>query len=280
MNALEIRGLRARCGDFTLGSLDLTLPCGCVMGLVGENGAGKSTTFRLILDMLRRDAGEIRLFGRDNLEAFPAVKAEIGWVPDEPGLPGCMTAERLGRVFSGIFRNWDADAYAGYLRQLELPRRKKFREFSRGMRMKLGIAAALSHRPRLLLLDEPTGGLDPVARDAVVDLLSDFTRSEEHAILISSHIVSDLEKLCDYMAFLHRGKLLLCEEKDRLRERWGVLRCTPEELARIAPDAVRGKRVTAYGVEALVERAAVPRDTVLGTADLEELFVLMAKEAG
>ena len=276
MNALEIRGLTKRRGDFALQGLDLTLPAGCIMGLIGENGAGKSTTIRLILNGLRRDGGTIAVYGKDNRALTALEREDIGVVLDEVGLPEYMNAQQIGRMMAGIFTHWQPEVYRDYLRRLALPEDKPFKDFSRGMRMRLGLAAALSHQPKLLLLDEATSGLDPVVRDDILTILSDFTRDEEHAVLISSHIVSDLEKICDYIAFLHRGRLLLCEEKDRLTEEYGILRGTTEG---IEPAAVCGQRATPYGTEYLLRRSAVPAGVPLGQVDIEDLFVFMAKEA-
>lgn len=275
MNALEIRGLTKRRGDFALQGLDLTLPAGCIMGLIGENGAGKSTTIRLILNGLRRDGGTIAVYGKDNRAMTALDREDIGVVLDEVGLPEYMNAQQIGRMMAGIFTHWQPEAYRDYLRRLALPEDKPFKDFSRGMRMRLGLAAALSHQPKLLLLDEGTSGLDPVVRDDILTILSDFTRNEEHAVLISSHIVSDLEKICDYIAFLHRGRLLLCEEKDRLTEEYGILRGTTEG---IEPAAVCGQRATPYGTEYLLRRDAVPAGMALGQVNIEDLFVFMAKE--
>ena len=273
MNALELRGLSKRYKDFSLDRLDLTLPGGCVMGLVGENGAGKSTTIKLILGMLRADGGSVTVLGRPGA----ADREEVGVVLDEVGISECLTARQVGKIMAGVYRGWDQAAFDTYLKNLAIPADRRFKEFSRGTKMKLGIAAALSHHAKLLLLDEPTSGLDPVVRDEVTDLFSEFTRDEEHAILISSHIVSDLEKLCDYIAFLHQGRLLLCEEKDRLREEYGVVRCSSAELQNIDPAAVIGKRESAYGVEAVVQRAALQRGVECGSVDIEQLFVFMVK---
>lgn len=275
MNALEIRGLTKRRGDFALQGLELTLPAGCIMGLIGENGAGKSTTIRLVLNGLQRNGGTIAVYGKDN-RAMTALDGEdIGVVLDEVGLPEYLTAAQIGCMMAGIFTRWQPEVYRDYLRRLALPEDKPFKDFSRGMRMRLGLAAALSHQPKLLLLDEATSGLDPVVRDDILTILSDFTRDEEHAVLISSHIVSDLEKICDYIAFLHRGRLLLCEEKDRLTEEYGILRGTTEG---IEPAAVCGQRATPYGTEYLLRRSAVPAGVPLGQVNIEDLFVFMAKE--
>ena len=275
MNALEIRGLTKRRGDFALQGLDLTLPAGCIMGLIGENGAGKSTTIRLILNALSRDGGTVAVYGKDNRALTALEREDISVVLDEVGLPEYLTAAQIGCMMAGIFTRWQPEVYRDYLRRLALPEDKPFKDFSRGMRMRLGLAAALSHQPKLLLLDEATSGLDPVVRDDILTILSDFTRNEEHAVLISSHIVSDLEKVCDYIAFLHRGRLLLCEEKDRLTEEYGILRGTTEG---IEPAAVCGQRATPYGTEYLVRRSSVPAGVPLGQVNIEDLFVFMAKE--
>ncbi len=274
MNAIEICGLTKSYGGFRLDGLDLTLPMGCIMGLVGENGAGKSTTVRLMLGMAKPDAGTVRLMGRGGREL---TRDEIGVVLDEVGITGCLTAEELGRVLRGIYKTWDDAAYAGYIDRLAIPRGKQFKDMSRGNKMKLGIAAALSHGAKLLILDEATSGLDPVVRDEVIDILCDFTRDEEHSVLMNSHIVSDLEKACDYIAFLHEGRLLLCEEKDRLCEEYGIMHCTAEELSALAPVSVIGRRTSPYGVEAIVRRAAVPEGTALSRVSIEELFIFMVK---
>ena len=274
MNALELHGLEKHYPDFALGPIDLELPGGTVCGLIGENGAGKSTTIKLILDMIDGDAGTVKLFGQE--EITPLAKADIGVVLGGEGIPTCLTAPQVGKVMAGIYPNWDAAAYADWCRRFDLPENKKYGDYSTGMKMKLCIAVALAHHPKLLLLDEATNGLDPVVRDEVTDLLLDFTRDENHSILISSHIVSDLEKLCDTIAFLHKGRLLLCEEKDALREEYALWHGTAAQLAAL-DTRVYGKRVTPYGVEALVRRDAMPAGAELTPVSIEELFVLMVK---
>ena len=279
MNALEIKNLTKHYGDFTLDNLNLTLPSGCIMGLIGENGAGKSTTIKLILDMIRRDEGTITLLGRDNREDITLTKQDIGVVLDEVGIPACLSAVQVGKVMARTFTRWDKELYADYLKKLNLPEKRPFKEYSKGMKMKLGIAVALSHHPKLLILDEATSGLDPVVRDEVVEMFSEFTRDEDHAVLISSHIVSDLEKICDYIAFLHKGKLMLCEEKDRLLEEYGLIHCSREQLSELEKAAVKGVKTSPYGVEALVRRDGVPADLPVSPVSIEELFIFMVKEA-
>ncbi len=277
MNAIEIKNLTKSYGDFRLDNLSLTLPSGCIMGLVGENGAGKSTTMKLLLGMIRKDDGSITLLGRENEEELPLTKQEIGVVMDEVGLPECLHVAQVGKIMKYTYQNWDEEMFSSLVRRLSLPEKKPFGDYSRGMKMKLGLAIALSHNSKLLLLDEATSGLDPVVRDEVVGLLHDFTRDEDHSILISSHIVSDLEKLCDYIAFLHHGKLLLCEEKDQLLGEYGLIRCTQEQLSALDPTAVRYRKDSPYGVEALVLRSKVPGSVPVSPVTLEELFVFMVK---
>ena len=278
-NAIEIKGLTKHYKDFSLENLDLTLPAGCVLGLVGENGAGKSTTIRLIMDALERDGGTVSVLGLDNQsKAVQDLQEDIGVVLDETFVPEILSAKQLGKIMAGTFRNWDQAAYDGWLNRLGLPQDKKLKDYSRGMTMKLGIAAALSHGARLLLLDEATGGLDPMVREELLEVFADFAAQDGHAVLLSSHIVSDLERICDYIAFLHKGKLMMCEEKDVLLDRYGILKCTREQLRNIPEEAVHGKRVGAYGVEALVEREYMPRDVVVDRAALEDIILYLSKE--
>ena len=280
MNAIEIKGLTKRYKDFALEGLDLTLPMGCVLGLVGANGAGKSTTIRLIMDAMERDGGTVEVLGVDNKsQEFQKVKEEVGVVLDETCVPEFITARQLGKIMADTYRNWEQDTYERWLDKFQLPGNKEFKEYSRGMTMKLGIAAALSHRARLLLLDEATSGLDPMVREELLEVFADFAAQDGHAVLISSHIVSDLEKICDYVAFLEKGRLVLCEEKDVLLDRYGILKCGREDLNRVDPAALHGVRLGQYGAEALVERDRAPRDMVVDRATLEDIILHLAKEA-
>ena len=277
-NAIEIRGLCKHYKDFSLDNLNLDLPYGCVLGLVGENGAGKSTTIRLIMDALERDGGSVSVLGMDNKSReFLDLKEDVGVVLDETFVPEVINARQLGKILAGTYKNWDQAAYDGWIKRFELPADKKFKDYSRGMTMKLGIAAALSHRARLLLLDEATGGLDPMVREELLEVFADFAAEDGHAVLLSSHIVSDLERICDYIAFLHKGRLVLCEEKDVLLDRFGILKCSREQLANIPEEAVHGKRVGTYGAAALVEREFMPRDAVVDRASLEDIILFLVK---
>ncbi len=278
MNAIEIKDLTKSYKDYTLDHLNLTLPEGCIMGLVGQNGAGKSTTIKLILDMIKRDSGSITLLGKDNQDNLTLTKEDMGVVLDDVGLSECLTPLQVGNIMKLSFRNWDNSLYNKYLEDFRLPKKKQFKEFSKGMKMKLGIAVALSHNPKLLILDEATSGLDPVVRDEILDIFADFTRDEHHSILLSSHIVSDLEKICDYIAFLHKGKLLLMEEKDVLKEQYCIVRCTPEEFTKIPSSAIAGKKESIYGIEAIILRDVVPAAMEKYPVDIEQLFIFMTKE--
>ena len=275
MNAIEIRNIAKKYKGFSLGPVSLTLPSGCILGLIGENGAGKTTTIKALLGMNRPDSGEISLLGQP-LSAD--LRNEIGVVLDEVGLPENLHIRQIEKIMKYSFRNWQSDVFAEYIKKFNLPENKRFKTFSKGMKMKLGLAIALSHDAKLLVLDEPTAGLDPLVREELLDLLNDFTRDEGHAVLISSHIVSDLEKVCDYIAFLHKGQLMLCEEKDRLLEQYGFLQTTEENLNALEPDAIKGRRVTQYGADAIVDRTRVPQTFDIRPVTIEELFVYMAKE--
>ena len=206
-NAIELHGLTKEYPGFRLGSLDLTLPSGSIMGLVGENGAGKSTTIKLIMNAVHRDSGVVSVLGVDNQSAaFHAIKEDIGIVLDEAYFSEVLNANDVGRIMANTYRQWEQETYEGYLQRFGLPRSKAFKDFSRGMKMKLAIAVALSHQAKLLILDEATSGLDPMVRDEILDIFNEYTRQEDRSILLSSHIVSDLEKICDYIAFLHKGE--------------------------------------------------------------------------
>lgn len=278
MNAIEIRDLYKNYGDFQLDHVNLTLPEGCVMGLIGENGAGKSTTIHLILEAIRPDSGEILLYGEPIGSAFPALKEEIGVVLDESCFPEMLNLRDIDSIMRTVFKNWSTETFFGYTTRFGLPEKKKFKDYSRGMKMKLGIAVAMSHKAKLLILDEATSGLDPVVRDELLDLLFEFVQDEHHTILISSHITSDLEKICDYVTFMHEGRIVLSEEKDVLCERLGILKCSREQLRELDQSAVLGARESHFGAEALVERDRVPAGLMIDHASLEDIIVFLSKK--
>lgn len=276
MNAIEIKNLTKSYKGFTLNNLSLTLPSGCIMGLIGENGAGKSTTIKMLLDIVRPDSGDIKIFGA---ERSAMQKNDIGVVLDEVGIPESFTIKDINSIMKHSFNNWNEKTFFDYMDRFRLPEKKAFKTFSKGMKMKMGIAIALSHDAKLLILDEPTSGLDPVVRDEIVEILNDFTRDESHSILISSHIVSDLEKICDYIAFLHNGKLMLCEEKDRLLEQFCFINTTEDMLKELDKSAIIGKKSNKFGVEAIVDREKIPHTFDTQPVTIEELFIFMVKEA-
>ncbi|MDO5138234.1 MAG: ABC transporter ATP-binding protein [Oscillospiraceae bacterium] len=277
-NAIEVRGLCKSYPGFKLDNLNITLPSGYILGFVGENGAGKSTTIRLLLDLIRRDSGKISVLGNDPSQSDASWKNDVGVVLDSMGLPSLMKADMIGKVMADAFTRWDNEKFNYYLDRFDVPRDKRFMDMSNGTKMKLGIAIALSHDPKLLILDEATNGLDPLVRDDVNEVLMEFTREDNHSIFISSHIVSDLEKICDYIAFLHKGKLMLCEEKDKLSSEYGILSCSEDDLKTIDSDAILHVSKNAYGCRAVVRRDSIPDGMTTDQITIEELFILMAKE--
>lgn len=279
-DALELRHVSRRLGDFELRDVNLTLPKGCILGLVGENGAGKSTTIRLLTGELRPDGGTVSVLDAEpGSPDFRSVKERLGVVLDDAWFPEILNARQVGTMMAMTYGSWDAALYESYLTRFSLPPEKNFKDYSRGMRMKLAIAVALAHRPEVLLLDEATAGLDPIVRDEVLEIFREFNEAEDHAILISSHILSDLEKLCDYIAFLHQGKLLFCEEKDRLLESYGLFVGTRQQLEELAEDAVLSREDSGFGgVRAILRRDAVPACLPLEKPTVEDIILAMVRK--
>ncbi len=284
MNAIEVKELckvyRASKGgrEFVLRNVSFELPEGCVMGLIGENGAGKSTLIKLMLDIIARDGGSVTLLGKTTEAEKLLAKDEIGVVMDTPAFSDSMTAAQLNSIMKHVYTGWNEEVYFSLLEQFGIEKKKQFKRLSTGMKMKLSLAVALSHNAKLLILDEPTNGLDPVIRKEIVELLNEFSRDGGNSVLISSHIVSDLERICDYVAFMRGGQLMLCEEKDRLLEQYCTVCCTEEELEALPEEAIKSKKVTPYSVEAIVERCAVPEGMQVNSIGIEELFVMYINE--
>ena len=268
-------------GDFAIRDLSLAVPSGTICGLVGENGAGKSTTIRLLMGALQPDSGTASVLGTNvSSPEFREVKEDVGVVLDEAYFPESLNAAQVGKIMAATYCQWDQKLYDSYLKRFDLPEKKQFKDFSRGMRMKLAIAGALSHQPKLLVLDEATAGLDPIVRDEVLDIFNEFTREEDHSILISSHILSDLEKLCDYIAFIHKGDLLFCEEKDRLLEQYGIFEDSKENLDCLQPEAIVAREENRYGgVRALVKRDLAPAGFQLEKPSVEDIVLFLVKGA-
>ena len=279
MNAIELSHVTKHFPGFTLQDLSLTVPSGTICGLVGENGAGKSTTIRLLMGALRPDSGTCTVLGADSAAPeFLSLKEDIGVVLDEAYFPESLNALQVGGVMAKTYRRWDGKQYQNYLTRFGLPEKKPFKDFSRGMKMKLAIAVALSHSPRLLVLDEATAGLDPIVRDEVLEIFNEFTREEDHSI--SSHILSDLEKLCDYIAFLHQGRLLFCDEKDRLLEEYGIFVGTADQVNSLQDGAVVARENSSFGgVRCLVKRALVPAGWALERPTVEDIVLFLVKGA-
>lgn len=277
MNALEIRNLSKSYKDFKLDNINLTLPMGSIMGLIGENGAGKSTTIKLIMDLITRDSGEIYVLGKDNREAYNMTKEDVGVVLDEACFTDCVNVKNINSMMKSMYKNWEENTFFGYVEKLKLPKDKKFKDFSRGMKMKLALAVALSHKARLLILDEATSGLDPIVRDEILDIFYDFIQNEECSILISSHIISDLEKICDYITFLHKGRIVVSEEKDVLKEKYALVKCSRDDIARLPKEAIKGLRKHEYGAEALVEAYMIPKGFKCEQPSVEDIILLLVK---
>lgn len=285
MEAIKVSNLSKRYKKSSRPSLDnvsLDLPQGCVLGLVGENGAGKTTLIKAITGSVKFDSGSIEVLGHD-IDAASQNKTDdrfrqdIGTVLAEDSFPEIMTAGMIGNVMRSIYINWDSACYNRYLEKFGLDSKKKYKEYSRGMKMKLSIAVAMSHNAKLLLLDEATSGLDPVVRDQLLDEFNEFTRDENHSILISSHITSDLEKICDYIAFIHEGRIVMCDTKDAILDKYGILHCTDDVLAELEDGAVAGSKSSDYGAEALVVRSKVPDTFDISPVNLDDIIVYIAR---
>lgn len=277
-NAVEIRNLTKKYADFTLDNVNITLPSGTIMGFIGENGAGKSTTIKLMLGLTARDGGDIRVLGDDLSKGEKKLKEHIGVVLDECFFPENLTLRDINSILKLSYSTFNDETFKKYAERLSLPPKKCIKEYSRGMKMKLSIVAALSHDSKLLILDEATSGLDPIVRDEILDMLLEFIQDETHSVFISSHIISDLEKICDYITFIHKGKIVLSEPKDELLDKYGMLKCSEKEFAEIDSSAVIGCRKSSFGVEALVLRDRVEAGLIVDPATIEDIMLYYIKE--
>lgn len=275
--ALSLSGVSKHYSGFSLEDVTLQVPRGTIMGLIGENGAGKTTALKLLLGIIRPDAGEIELLRECDADAMQAAKAHVGVVLDEGFFPDSFTAWEMALVCRKIYPNWRQDVFEDWLRRLQLPNRKKYKELSKGMRMKLAISVALSHEAELLILDEATSGLDPVVRAEMLDVFLDFMQDERHAILFSTHITTDLERVADEITFLHKGRVLLAGNKDAILEQYGVLKCGQMEFNALDPADCSGVRRGAYGMEVLLrDRSAYQKahpDAIIDPATLDDIML-------
>lgn len=279
-HAIEAKGLCKNYKNFSLKDVELLLPQGSIMGLIGDNGAGKTTTIKLLLGLVRKDGGSVKLLGKDAETELVEAKNMIGVVFDECCWPEQLCPKEVGAVLKNIYPNWQKEKYDEYIERFSLNKSAQIKGFSRGMKMKLSLAAALCVSPRLLLLDEPTGGLDPVVRNEVLDILQEFISDEENSVLLSSHITGDLEKICDYITFLHKGKVLLNDEKDKLLDKFFVVKSEREQLAAVKDNVIR-LIPHQFGCDALITddegiKKALPQ-SVIEKATLEDIMLFYIK---
>ncbi|MDU5372973.1 ABC transporter ATP-binding protein [Anaerococcus vaginalis] len=276
---LKIKGLKKSLNDFYLGPLDLNIKRGSIVGYIGENGAGKSTTIKLILGDMKKDSGEIYIFGKKIEDLTEDEKKKIAFVFEDFFFPQELNIKEVEKFHSMYYGNfWEKETFDRLLKRFKLPEKKKVSTFSRGMKMKLSLILALSHKPELLILDEATSGLDPVARDDILDILLEFIQDENKSIMISSHILSDLEKIADEIAFLHRGKLIFVENKDKLKEDYGLVSLSKEEFESLDKNSIIAVRDYKFGKECLVKKELIPQNLEVENVSIEEIMVYMIKE--
>lgn len=280
-NILEINGLCKRYDDFALKDVSFSLPKGYIMGFVGENGSGKTTTIRAILNMARIDSGRISVFGMDSVKDSIAIKERLGVVFDSLYLAEHLNVRQIEQQLRPFYKDWDSKAFFDRINQFELPDKKRVGDFSKGMKMKLMIAAALSHKADLIILDEPTSGLDPVARDELLDILSEYIEDENCGVLFSTHITADVERIADYVTILHSGKVWYTGTKDDLSEGYAVIKGDDKDI----PDALRKKLIGFHsyrnGFDALIrtdDLAGIPDSLEYEKTSIDEILVYIAKE--
>lgn len=273
-NVIEIENLTKDYGDFKLDNISLSIPKGGICGFIGQNGAGKTTTIKLILDVIKRDSGSVKVFGEDIKDNSAALKERIGVVYDEMAFHDFLTPNQLNKIFKNIYKNWNEEEYFDYLKRFALPVTKKCGDFSRGMRMKLQIAVAMSHKAELLIMDEPTSGLDPIVRSEILQIFQEYVMNENHTILFSSHITTDLEKIADEIVFINRGKIFLAGNKDNILETHRIVKCSKEDLTKINRSDIISHRSTSVCEEVLVKNASIKYSRlVCDAATLEDIIV-------
>lgn len=277
-NSIEIKNLSKDYKSFSLKDVSFNVPKGTVVGFVGENGAGKSTTLKAILGITRPDSGGITVLGEASTALSPELKEKIGVVFDTITFPPELTVKKLEKVFSGIYKSWNKEKFMEYMTRFELPLDKKIKSFSRGMEMRLSIAAALSHNPEILILDEPTGGLDPIMRSEILDIFLEFMQDENHTILMSTHITSDLDHIADYICFIHKGQVVFFEERNEMLQKYRILKCTEDELPEIEKSDIVGMRKGRFCNEVLVSCGNKYQDFTSDSPSIEEIMVYYVKD--
>lgn len=281
MNALEIKNISKTYKNFKLDDISFVLPCGHIMGLIGENGAGKSTIINCILDIIEKDSGSISVLGQKNDKNNVSLKENIGVVLDASDVYDNYTVKQVENIMKDVYKQWNHEVYDYYIQKFALPLNKMIKDFSRGMKMKMAITIALSHQPKLLILDEATSGLDPIMRDEILDVFMEFVQDENHAILLSSHISSDLEKIADYITFIHEGKLILSTSKDELIYEYGLMKCRNDEFDKIEKEDIIRYRIKTYEVEILVkDREKMAKkypNCIVDPTKLDDIMMLYVK---
>lgn len=283
-NILNLENLSKAYDNFTLKDINLNIPKGSIMGLVGENGAGKTTTIKLILNLIKRDKGTIRLFGFDNIQREMEVKERIGVVLDESNFHDNLNSNDISIIMGNIYKNWNNNVFSDYLKQFNLPKNKVIKDLSKGMKMKLSIAVALSHNPDLLILDEPTSGLDPIIRNEILDIFLEFIQDEEKSILFSTHITSDLDKIADYITFIHSGEIIFSKDKDALINDYGIIKCGKDDFNKIDRKDVIGYRKNQFGYEVLTNNKQSAeiryKGLTMDSANLEDIMLFYIRREG
>lgn len=252
-NAIEIKELCKNFDGFCLDHVTFNLPKGCIMGLVGQNGAGKTTIIKSLLGIHHIDGGEIKMLGMDSVKQEKAIKENISAVFDEIPFHNNLSADELNKILKRIYKQWNSDVFYGYIDRFKLPRKRKISNLSKGMKMKLQIAAALSHEAELLIMDEATGGLDPIVRSEMLDVFQEYIQNDQHSILMSSHITSDLERIADMITYIHDGKVLLSDEKDRILENHGIIKCGKNDVQKIDRQDIVFVRQSEFGADVMVK---------------------------
>ena len=278
--AVSCKNVTKRYAGFSLENLNLEIPAGTIVGFVGENGAGKTTTIKSILNLVQPEQGSITVLGEDSRRLSRSTKEKIGVVFDGCHLPQELKTGQVEKILAAMYSKWDAACFQRLAGKFRLDKEKRVKELSRGMQMKLAIAAALSHQPELLLLDEATSGLDPMVRDEILDIFLEFLQEEKNTILLSSHIISDIEKVADYVAFIHRGRLVFMEEKDLLKDTYGLVSCRKEEADQIPEDLVAGSRTSAFNTTLLIrgrEEASKIFHREVPAASMEDIMLYLSK---
>lgn len=267
--------------NFAIKDISFSVPEGSIVGFIGENGAGKSTTMNCILNVIRRDSGTIEIFGREMTDEDIDIRENIGVVYDSNNFPEHLTAKQLADILGRIYSKWDDFCFEQFLRRFGLPESQKIKSYSRGMSMKLAIAVALSHDSKLLILDEATSGLDPIMRDEILDVLLEFVKQENHSILLSSHITSDLEKIADYIVFIHNGEIILNKTKDELIYEYGVIRCSENDFYNILPEDILSSMKKDYQIDVLIKNKKLMekkyKNLIIDSVSLDEIMLLLAK---